>query len=60
MHPYREEGILVGFKGDHIYRVWIPSRRDIVRTSTAEFHENEGYQGKITSTLFIPREAEDP
>jgi Reverse transcriptase (RNA-dependent DNA polymerase) len=37
--PRAEEGILVGFEGTKIYRVWIPGRRGITRTSTVTFDE---------------------
>jgi hypothetical protein len=37
--PRAEEGILVGFEGTKIYRVWIPGRRRITRTSTVTFDE---------------------
>jgi hypothetical protein len=39
--PRAEEGILVGFEGSKIYRVWIPGRRGITRTSTVTFDEGE-------------------
>src|SRR3984957_2934310 len=39
--PRAEEGILVGFEGTKIYRVWIPGRRGITRTSTIKFTEEE-------------------
>jgi hypothetical protein len=38
-----EVGILVGYEGEHIYRVWIPSSRGqgrIVRSSNVRFDEN--------------------
>jgi len=36
------EGILVGYEGDKIYRVYIPNRKGgVIRTSTATFDENE-------------------
>jgi hypothetical protein len=38
--PRAEEGILVGFEGTKIYRVWIPGRRGITRTSTVTFDED--------------------
>ena len=39
-----EAGILIGFEGSHIYRVWIPSRRrdKIVRSSNVRFDERQG------------------
>ena len=44
LEPRAEIGILVGYEGEHIYRVWIPGRKGfaghIVRTSNARFDEN--------------------
>jgi hypothetical protein len=58
------EGKLVSFKGDHIYRVYIPSQRGIVRTSTADFDETEPVlEVKAlddASNLYEPDQAEDP
>ena len=34
-----EEGILVGFDGTSIYRIWIPHRNGITRSSTVTFDE---------------------
>ena len=40
LEPRAEEGILVGYEGNSIYRVWIPGRKGgIVRTSTVVFDE---------------------
>src|SRR3984957_1954616 len=39
--PRAKEGILVGFEGTKIYKVWIPSQRGITRTSTIKFTEEE-------------------
>jgi hypothetical protein len=39
--PRAEEGILVGYEGSSIYRVWIPSRGAIVRSSTVVFDESD-------------------
>jgi hypothetical protein len=61
--PRGVEGILVGFEGNHIYRVYIPGRRDIVRTSAIDFDESEqGESPKIlddASDLYEPNQAED-
>lgn len=35
-----EIGILVGYEGQHIYRVYIPTRRTVVRSSIVRFDEN--------------------
>ncbi|KAI0995000.1 hypothetical protein K3495_g13181, partial [Podosphaera aphanis] len=35
-----EIGILVGYEGQHIYRVYIPSRGKVIRSSTVRFDEN--------------------
>jgi hypothetical protein len=43
--PRAKIGILVGFEGNKIYRVYVPGRRDIVRTSHVTFDES----GMITS-----------
>jgi hypothetical protein len=44
LEPRAEIGILVGYEGKHIYRVWIPGKKGfagrIVRTSNARFDEN--------------------
>lgn len=44
LEPRAEIGILVGYEGEHIYRVWIPGKKGfagrIVRTSNARFDEN--------------------
>jgi hypothetical protein len=40
--PRAEVGILVGFKGHYIYRVYIPSKRRVVRTSHCRFGEGQG------------------
>jgi hypothetical protein len=37
--PCAEVGILVGFKGHYIYRVYIPLKRRVVRTSHCRFDE---------------------
>lgn len=41
-----EIGILVGYEGQHIYRIFIPSRRRVIRSSTVRFDENSS----LTST----------
>ena len=40
-----EEGILVGYEGDNIYKVYVPSRRGnkVVCLLTVTFNENEQY-----------------
>ena len=38
--PRAEKGLLVGFEGNHIYRLWIPTRNSIVRSSTVKFDES--------------------
>jgi hypothetical protein len=40
--PRAKVGILVGFKGHYIYRVYIPSKRRVVRTSYYCFNEGQG------------------
>jgi hypothetical protein len=60
--PRGVEGTLVGFEGDHIYRVYIPGRRDIVRTSVADFDESEPESSEVSddaSDLYEPDEAEE-
>lgn len=39
--PRAEKGVLVGFEGNHIYRVWVPTRarNKIVRSSSVRFNE---------------------
>ena len=39
--PRAEEGYLVGFEGNHIYRIWIPKRNKVVRSSTVTFDKND-------------------
>ena len=43
--PRAEIGYLVGFEGDHIYRIWIPTRNGITRSSTVTFDENVSEEG---------------
>ena len=40
--PRVEVGILIGFKGHYIYRVYIPLKRRVVRTSHYCFDEGQG------------------
>jgi hypothetical protein len=40
--PCAEVGILVGFEGHYIYRVYIPLKRRVVRTSHCRFDEGQG------------------
>jgi hypothetical protein len=40
--PCAEVDILVGFKGHYIYRVYIPLKRRVVRTSYCRFDEGQG------------------
>jgi hypothetical protein len=40
--PRAEVGILVGFEGHYIYRVYIPLKRRVVRTSHCRFDEGQG------------------
>jgi hypothetical protein len=40
--PCAEVGILVGFEGHYIYRVYIPSKHRVVRTSHCRFDEGQG------------------
>ena len=40
--PRAEVGILVGFEGHHIYRVYVSSRRKVIRTSHCRFDEGQG------------------
>ncbi|KAI0992124.1 hypothetical protein K3495_g16062, partial [Podosphaera aphanis] len=35
-----EIGILLGYEGQHIFRVYIPSRRKVIRSSNVRFDEN--------------------
>ena len=51
--PRAEEGILVGFEGTKIYRVWIPGRRGITRTSTVTFDEDEEPQYELVEVDVI-------
>ncbi len=53
------KGILVGFEGNHIYRVYIPGRRGgIVRTSTIEV--DEGNDLPDYPDLYEPEDAVEP
>jgi hypothetical protein len=40
--PCAKVGILVGFKGHYIYRVYIPLKRRVVCTSHCRFDEGQG------------------
>jgi hypothetical protein len=40
--PRAKVSILVGFKGHYIYRVYIPLKRRVVRTSHCRFDEGQG------------------
>jgi hypothetical protein len=40
--PCAEVSILVGFKGHYIYRVYIPLKHRVVRTSYCRFDEGQG------------------
>jgi hypothetical protein len=40
--PRAKVDILVSFKGHHIYRVYIPSKRRVVRTSYYRFDKGQG------------------
>jgi hypothetical protein len=40
--PRAKVGILVGFEGHYIYRVYIPSKRRVVHTSHCRFDEGQG------------------
>jgi hypothetical protein len=40
--PRAEVGILVGFEEHHIYRVYIPLKRRVVRTSHCRFGKGQG------------------
>jgi hypothetical protein len=52
LDQHAEEGILVGFEGTHIYRVWIPIRlHKLVRTSHVTFNEGSN---EITELLILP------
>ena len=44
-----EEGILVGYEGDNIYKVYVPSRRGnkVIRSSTVTFNENKQYTQEV-------------
>jgi hypothetical protein len=58
-----EVGILVGYEGDNIYRVYVPSRRGnkIVRSSTVTFNENNQYEKEIEvgpAGLYEPEEVD--
>ncbi|KAI0991543.1 hypothetical protein K3495_g16644, partial [Podosphaera aphanis] len=45
LDPQAEIGILVGYEGDHIFRIYIPSRHTVIRSSNVRFDED----GHITS-----------
>jgi hypothetical protein len=40
--PRAKVGILVGFKGHYIYRVYIPLKRRVIRTSHCRFDKGQG------------------
>jgi hypothetical protein len=48
--PRAKVGILVGFKGHYIYRVYIPSKRRVVHTSHCRFDEGQGLITESNST----------
>jgi hypothetical protein len=53
--PRAKVGILVGFKGHYIYRVYIPSKRRVVRTSHYRFDKGQGLITESNSTdLSLP------
>ncbi|KAI0992415.1 hypothetical protein K3495_g15770, partial [Podosphaera aphanis] len=45
LDPRAEIGILVGYEGAHIFRIYIPSRHTVIRSSNVRFDED----GHITS-----------
>jgi hypothetical protein len=50
-----EVGILIGFKGHYIYRVYIPLKRRVVRTSHYRFNKGQGLIIESNSTdLSLP------
>ena len=53
--PRAEEGILVGFEDTRIYRVWIPQRNGITRSSTVTLDEDTN-----TSIMDLPETATQP
>jgi hypothetical protein len=48
--PRAKVGILVGFKGHYIYRVYIPSKRRVVYTSHCRFDKGQGLITESNST----------
>jgi hypothetical protein len=40
-HVRAQKGKLVGYEGDHIYRIYIPTQNKVIRTSHVTFNENE-------------------
>lgn len=48
MEARAEEGILVGFEGTHIWRIWVPGRgRKLVRSSNVRFEESAINDSKV-------------
>jgi transposase InsO family protein len=41
LNPRAEQGTLVGFEGTSIYRIWLPNRNGITRSSTVVFDESD-------------------
>lgn len=44
-------GYLVGFEGHNIYRIWIPSRNEVIRTRDVLFNEQARYEGPLDIDL---------
>ncbi|KAI0995909.1 Copia protein, partial [Podosphaera aphanis] len=47
-----EIGILVGYDGQHIYRVYIPSRQRVIRSSVVQFDEDNCISSSSTENEF--------
>ena len=58
LEPRAEEGILVGFEGSSIYRVFVPGRKGIVRSSTVVFDEAEKLPDALQDPEKVPDEKE--
>jgi hypothetical protein len=62
LDPHAEEGILVGFEGSRIYRVYLPGRsRKVVRTSHCVFDESTPLSGQkgLSKAPLEPSEEEE-
>ena len=45
LNPRAELGILIGYEGENIYKIWVPSRKGdkLVRSSNVRFDESKNY-----------------